>query len=193
MKAIAAVVAAAVLLAECGVPVQDDPAPIDPGTIPSRLRDSGTPTSEPSAEVSGQPMVQVNFVRRNRLVALNRNAPSLDSSELLTAVLQSLHDGPTAAEQTDGITTALQPGLTLSVAQVHGSRLVLELSGETGGRSAAENVLAVGQIVLSVTALPAIDEVMFSHNGVPVEALQADGALTTQALTAKDYEALRTP
>jgi hypothetical protein len=74
-----------------------------------------------------------------------------------------------------------------------GRRVVLELSGETGGRSATENVLAVGQIVLSVTALPTVDEVTFQRDGVAVEALLADGALTTEPLTAADYAALRSP
>ncbi|MEV0799153.1 GerMN domain-containing protein [Kribbella sp. NPDC050281] len=191
MKAIAVAVAAALVLVGCGVPVQEDPAPIDPGAIPSRLRTSSRPTTGPAPATSGQATIQVNFVRRDRLVALNREAPSTTSTELMNAVLQGLQDGPTATERAGGLTSALQPGLTLSVIHVQARSVVLELSGETGGRSAAENVLAVGQIVLSVTALPAVDEVTFSHNGVPVEALLADGALTTKPLTAKDYEALR--
>ena len=109
----------------------------------------------------------------------------------MNAVLQGLQDGPTASEQAAGLTSALQPGLTLSVVHFQATSVVLELSGETGGQSATENVLAVGQIVLSVTALPAVDQVTFSHNGVPVEALLADGALTTKPLTAEDYETLR--
>ncbi|MEI8412846.1 MULTISPECIES: GerMN domain-containing protein [unclassified Kribbella] len=45
----------------------------------------------------------------------------------------------------------------------------LELTGETDGRSATENVLAVGQIVLSVTALQTVDKVTFWRDGAPVE------------------------
>ena len=74
---------------------------------------------------------------------------------------------------------------------VQGRRVDLQLSGQTDGRSATENVLAVGQIVLSVTALPTVDQVSFSRDGAPVEALLADGALTAEPLTAVDYEALR--
>jgi spore germination protein GerM len=99
--------------------------------------------------------------------------------------------GPTSTEQATGITTALPPNLNLTIAELRGTRVTLELSGETEGRSATENILAVGQIVLSVTALPSIDEVTFSRNGVPVEALLADGALTTDPLTASDYASLR--
>jgi spore germination protein GerM len=69
---------------------------------------------------------------------------------------------------------------------------VLELSGETDGRSATENVLSVGQIVLSVTSLGPVTKVRLARDGQPVEALLADGALTAKPLTAADYAQLRT-
>jgi spore germination protein GerM len=191
MRAVVAAIAATLVLVGCGVPVQQEPAPVDPAAIPSRLRGSAEPTSGPLTATPGKPTVQVSFVRKDRLVSLVREAPGASSTARLNTVIQALLAGPTDTEQASGITSALPPELTLSVVDVKGSRVVLELSGETDGRSATENILAVGQIVLSATALPTIDEVTFSRNGQPVEALLADGALTTDPLTAADYADLR--
>ncbi|MER7246953.1 GerMN domain-containing protein [Kribbella sp. NPDC000426] len=182
---------AVVLLAGCGVPVQRQPAPIDPAAVPSRLQGSGSATPGPASATPGKPAIQVVFVRKDQLVTFVRNAPSPAPTDRLQTVISALLAGPSATEQGDGVTSALPPELTLTVAGVQGKRVDLELSGETDGRSATENVLAVGQIVLSVTALPTIDEVSFSRNGQPVEALLADGALTADPLTASDYGVLR--
>ncbi|MER7243205.1 GerMN domain-containing protein [Kribbella sp. NPDC000426] len=190
MRAVLAVLAV-VLLAGCGVPVQRQPAPIDPGAMPSRLQGTGSPTSGPASATPGKPAIQVVFTRKDQLVTFVRDAPSPAPTDRLQTVISALLAGPNPTEQADGVTSALPPELTLTVAGVQGKRVDLELAGETDGRSATENVLAVGQIVLSVTALSTIDEVTFSRNGQPVEALLADGALTAEPLTAADYAALR--
>lgn len=191
MRPVAVLAAILLVLAGCGVPIQSEPVPIASGAVPTRLQGSpGPPTTAPSA-TPGRPAVQVNFVRDDRLVALVRDTPATTPTDRLTAVVDALLAGPTENEQAGGITTALPPGIALSVADIQGSRVDLQLSGQTDGRSATENVLAVGQIVLSVTALPTIDQVSFSRDGAPVEALLADGALTAEPLTAADYEALR--
>ncbi|HEY3557557.1 MAG TPA: GerMN domain-containing protein [Kribbella sp.] len=181
-------VPALLVLAGCGVPVQADPMPIEPAAVPSQLRGSGQATSPRPSATPGRTSLQVNFVRNDKLVSLRRQAPP---TARLQAVIDDLIAGPSDVEQANGVTTALPPNATLTVVTIQGSRVVLELSGDTEGRSATENVLAVGQIVLSVTALPSVDEVTFSRNGVPVEALLADGALTTEPLTESDYQSLR--
>jgi spore germination protein GerM len=184
---------AVLVLAGCGVPLQQDPVAIKPEAVPSQLQGSGRPNSPQPTATPGRPTVQVDFVRNDKLVGLVREAPAAGPAERLNAVIGALMAGPTDTEQAKGITTALPPDLTLTVVDTQETRVVLELSGETDGRSATENVLTVGQIVLSVTALPTVDEVTFARDGVPVEALLADGALTTDPLTAADYEALRAP
>lgn len=184
-------VSAVLLLVGCGVPVQETSSPIAPEMIPSRLRSPEEPSPAPSTVAPGEPAVVVHFVRNDRLIGLAREAPGTTPTDTLNAVVEALLAGPDQSEQARGISSALPPGLELSVAEVQGQRVVLELSGDTGGRSATENVLAVGQIVLSVTSLPSVQEVTFQHDGVPVEALLADGALTTEPLRASDYATLR--
>jgi spore germination protein GerM len=192
VKTIVAATATAVVLVACGVPVQEHPEQVDPAAIPSQLRSPSTPASEAPSATPGKPTVRVSFVREDRLVELVREAtPSASTTDRLNTVIQALLAGPADTEQAAGITSALPPGLTLSVIEVRGQLVVLDLAGDTQGRSTTENILALGQIVLSVTAVPTIDEVSFSRNGQPVEALLADGALTTDPLTAADYAGLR--
>jgi spore germination protein GerM len=190
MRVAACLLAAAVVLAGCGVPVQSTPEPIEPAAVPSQLTGGGRAAS-PQPSTAGRSTLQIDFVRNDRLVSIRRQAPPGAPAERIETVIKGLIAGPTSTEQANGITTALPPNLNLTIAELRGTRVTLELSGETEGRSATENILAVGQIVLSVTALPSIDEVTFSRNGVPVEALLADGALTTDPLTASDYASLR--
>lgn len=184
-------IAATILLIGCGVPIQRQPAPIDPDAVPSRLQGSPSPTPGATSATPGRPVVQVVFVQKDQLVTLVREAPGPAAADRLQTVIAALLAGPASTEQANGLTSALPPELALAVRDVQGDRVELELSGETDGRSATENVLAVGQIVLSVTALPTIREVTFSRNGRRVEALLADGALTTAPLTASDYATLR--
>jgi spore germination protein GerM len=109
----------------------------------------------------------------------------------LRAVLSALMEGPTDDEQAKGVSSALPAELQIRVLSLDLPQVTLELSGDTAGKSATENVLAVGQIVLTVAALSPVSEVRLARNGRPVEALLADGALTAEPLRAADYAALR--
>jgi spore germination protein GerM len=186
------VLASAALLTACGVSSQESPVEIRPGEIPTQLRgDAGAATHTPVTPEPGRSAVLVQFVRNDRLVGLTRQAPVSPPEARLESVVGALVNGPTEGEQARGFASALPPGLTVRVVSTEGERVVLELGGESDGQSATENVLAVGQIVLSVTSVENISQVSFSRDGVPVEALLADGALTTKPLTAADYADLR--
>lgn len=181
------------LLAGCGVPVQSAPVPVEPEAVPSQLRDSSGPTSRPTPGESGTRTVRVYFVTNDRLIGLDREVRTEPPAEQLGTIVATLLAGPTEAELRRGVASAIPPSLQLTVTGIEGRRAVIELTGQTDGQSATENVLAVGQIVLSATSLPGVSEVSFTRDGGPVETLLADGALTTKPLTAADYTALRLP
>lgn len=194
MRRLAIAMAAALILTGCGVPVQDDPVQVRPEVVPSQLRPEVTPRTEsPSTADPGKPRALIHFVRAERLVALTREVSAGSVEDRLNAILAALVVGPTEDEQARGVSSALPQGLQLRVLSVDGPEVVLQLSGETDGRSATENVLAVGQIVLSVTSVGPVTKVRLARDGQPVEALLADGALTADPLTAADYAVLRTP
>ncbi|WP_020387392.1 GerMN domain-containing protein [Kribbella catacumbae] len=179
------------LLSNCGVPEQSSPVRVPPADLPSPLRQGGS--AEPTAQASVDPAKSylVYFVRNDRLVGLAREEAAGSAADRLDAILGSLAAGPTQSEEAAGITTALPPGLHLKVSEVRAQQAILDLSGETDGRSATDNLLIVGQIVLSVTSLPGVNQVAFVRDGSPVEALLPGGALTADPLTASDYQALR--
>lgn len=180
------------LLTGCGIPVQDEPVHVAPDELPSALRPEGTPQpSVPATVDPGDAKVMIYFVRSDRLIGVPREAAGGSADERLQAALTALTSGPSEAEQAEGVTTAFPSGLTLDVSELDGHRAVLTLSGETDGRSAVDNILAVGQVVLSLTSLPSIHEVTFVRDGVPVEALLPGGALTSAPLTAADYNRLK--
>ncbi|WP_328993396.1 GerMN domain-containing protein [Kribbella sp. NBC_01245] len=191
---LAAVGALLIAATGCGVAGQNEPVGIDPTAIPSQLRSGATETpAPPSTSDPATSAVTVYFVRDDRLVGLRREAPRTPPAARIESVLQSLTAGPTDLEQGRAIASALPPDLQLTVIAHQGQLVDLELSGDTDGRSPTENVLAVGQIVLSITALPTVDEVRLIRDGAPVEALLADGALTTNPLKASDYASLTSP
>ena len=180
------------VLAGCGISAQDHPVPIPQADLPSPLRSEGTP--HPSAPVTADPgdaAMLIYFVRADRLVGLPREMSGRSVGERLRAALSALTAGPSEKEQAAGVTTAFPSGLDLEISAVQGHRVVLGLNGETDGRSAVDSILTVGQVVLSLTSVPSIDEVAFVRDGVAVEALLPGGALTAEPLTAADYAKLK--
>ena len=192
MRKLALGLAAGLLLGGCGVPAQDMPVEVRQTTVPSQLRPGATRQPESSSTARpAAPKGLVHFVRADRLIGLVRDVPSGTLEDRLDGLLATLAAGPSEAEQRQGVTSALPAGLRVRVLTVSGPEVVLELSGETDGTSATENVLAVGQIVLSATSFEAVKQVRLVRDGRPVEALLADGALTDHPLRAADFATLR--
>jgi hypothetical protein len=125
MRAVLGLLAAVLVLAGCGVPVQDGPVPIEPGAVPSQLRGSAQPATPQPSTAPGRSTLQVSFVRNDQLVSLRREAPAGAAADRLQAVIDDLIAGPSEVEQANGVTTALPPNATLKVAEVQGRRAVL--------------------------------------------------------------------
>jgi spore germination protein GerM len=136
----------------------------------------------------GQPELhaEIFLVQAEHLVSVRRSTPRRDLVEALNLLLE----GPTEAEFGAGIRSAISPQTTLHSARVEGDTAVVDLSGalvEVGGQ---EQILAVAQLVLTVTAVPGVEQVRFLLEGQAVEVPRADGTLTSEALRAPDYAGL---
>ncbi|WBB76717.1 GerMN domain-containing protein [Micromonospora sp. WMMD1128] len=175
-------VLAVVLLAGCGVPVDDEPRVVrEPsGRFPTP---SGTTTTAPAGR-SDEPFC---FVRDDGLVVVNRRADGLPGVD---AHLQHLLAGPNSAERRTGLATALPGTVTVAGATLTGAVATVEVrqAGEETGRS--DEVLAFGQIVCSLTQRPDVDSVAFRRDGQPLEVPRADGSVSSLPLTAADYRPL---
>ncbi|WP_176308791.1 GerMN domain-containing protein [Micromonospora sp. NBS 11-29] len=183
MAALPAVAAlAVVLLAGCGVPVDDEPRLVQPppGRSPTP---AGTATVDPDGRVD-EPFC---FVRDEGLAVATRRVEGLPGVD---AHLQHLLAGPDRAERSRGLATALPGTVAVAGATLGGTVATVDVrqAGEETGRN--DEVLAFGQIVCSLTQRPDVDSVAFRRDGQPLEVPRADGSVSALPLTAADYRPL---
>jgi hypothetical protein len=176
----------AVVVASCGIPQDSAPTVLPGGVVnPALAAGDGRPTTATGADRTNAES-QIFLVQAEQLVSVRRATPRRDLAGVLTLLLQ----GPTDAEFGGGIRTAISPQTTLRSARLEGDTAVVDLSGalvEVGGE---EQILAVGQIVLTATAVPGVAQVRFLLEGQAVEVPRADGTLTSETLRATDYAGL---
>lgn len=174
MRTRAAVSGALLLLFGCGVAPEDRPEPL-------------TVSAPPAAEPSGQPQPQglevtVYFVRGADLAPVVRPTTGPDAA----AAREQLAAGPSRPEVLSGLRTALPPQ---SIAVVEGQpegptavAVTRDFTGVTGGNQ----LLAVAQVVWTLTELPGTTQVQFLVDGEPVE-VPTDEGLTDEPVDRSDY------
>ncbi|MFG1678230.1 GerMN domain-containing protein [Micromonospora sp. NPDC049282] len=173
---------AVVLLAGCGVPVDDEPRLVrePPGRFPTP---AGTSTADPDGR-AGEPFC---FVRDEGLAVVNRRVDGLPGVD---THLQHLLAGPDRAERRSGLATALPGSVVVAGATLSGTVATIDVrqAGQDAGRN--DEVLAFGQIVCSLTQRPDVYSVAFRRDGQPLEVPRADGSVSALPLTAADYRPL---
>lgn len=177
----------------CGVPGTSGAQRIDARDLPDGLRQPvTTTTTPPTTAPTPQLPVIVYFITNTTLQPWPDTVPSTD----LDVVLSRLERGPTPAQARDGARSALTVTAPLLRSSVDGSTASIELDSAAFARiPAADQILALGQIVLTATAPRLaggnkIRRVRLTVRGQPITVPRADGTLTKGPLTAKDYEPL---
>jgi len=159
------------LVMGCGVPVQDDPAPLDVGALPPQ-------TSSPQG---GSSTVRVYLVRGDRLHEVVRAAPNRSAE----SAIERLAAGPTRREVSQGLRTALVPQ-PLTVTSDDSGTVVLGATADFAGVSGADQLLAVAQLVWTLTDVPGVDRLNFTIDGRPIE-VPTDSGLRGDAVGRADY------
>lgn len=163
--AVVGVLAAALLATGCSVPAQERPEPVP--TVPG-------PTQEPAAEEPGAVRTTVWMVREERLHAVARSVRTLD----LPSLLASLAAGPTRAEVVAGVRTAVVPQYFSGVRSDVSARVaVVGATEQFAGLSGDDQLLAVAQLVWTVTEVPGIRRVRLEIDGRSVD-VPTDRGLT---------------
>jgi len=185
---LALVAVAAVMLAACGVPPDDRATLAAPASVPFDLlgqAPSVTATTLPFAQTEKATLF---LVQGERLAAVQRELPAPVSVE---SVLEALAAGPTATEVQLGLRTALltTPGLVNS-GGVSGGIATIDLGQPFSEIAGRDQIVALAQIVSTVTGLPGVGRVRFTLDGSPVGILRGDGAVTTETVSRDDYATL---
>jgi spore germination protein GerM len=145
----------------CGFPSQDGAEPLAEDELPVGLRPSATP--EP-AHSEGAVQATIWLVDGDRLVSVRHEVPSPASAETIT---EALLDGPTSSEQQRGIRSALpDPAVAVGATSSRGVATV-ELNESFTEIAPEDQLLAVGQFVLTLTDAPGVGTVTFQIDGEP--------------------------
>jgi spore germination protein GerM len=186
--AVGAVVAMVGLLAVgCGVPPDDHATLAAPGSVPYDLlgeEQAATATTQLAAQTE---RATIFLVQGERLAAVQRELPAPVSVE---SVLETLAAGPTATEVQLGLRTALlAPGLMRS-GGVSGGIATIDVGQPFTEIAGRDQIVALAQIVSTVTGLPGVGRARFTLDGQPVGILRGDGAVTTETVSRDDYATL---
>lgn len=175
----------------CGVPSDDGATFEDEADVPFGLLDSPT-TTVPEDTGSQQPtaVATLCFLRDDLLTTVERRAP-VDAE--LSDVIELLLAGPTTAERSAGISTAI--GEDVVARQIDTSHGVAEIdlaeafSDDSGHRQ----LRAVAQVVCTLTSRPGVGQVTFTLDGEPIDVPRGDGSTTSDPVARDDYRQLAEP
>lgn len=182
---IVAVCAAAALVGGCAVPAQREARKATNEAVPFALLDPLAPPLVPPPPGQSSEPVSLCFVRDGRLVVV--------SVELATPVdLRGPLDALAAPPPDAGplLRTALtEPSIVREVRLLGGIARVDLLSG-VSALPTDEQVLAVAQIVCTLTGRPGVGQVSFTLEGARLAVPKGDGSLVTSPVARDDYAGL---
>lgn len=181
------VAAAAATLVGCGVPAGDRVETIAPEQLPQGLRPTDSTIS--AAPVDQEP-IDVWLVRDELLVASrHRVDPPVDPQKALDELLR----GPTEAEQNRSLRSAIPDASAVLSAVVQGGVVTVALAPEFSDIPASDQLLAVGQIVLTLTDLRGVGRVRFVVEEAQIAVPLPSGESSDQSVSRDDYLTLAEP
>ena len=184
----------ALLLAGCGVRLDSAPQSIPAGAIPSA---AASATGAPSPSANPARAVRVWFAREDGLVPVLtdlRREPAVPPADIAAA----LAAGPSPEQAEDGLRTLVVDPLTdtplASVAEeapvTDAGSVVVTLSPDAGALPPGDQVLLLGQIVLSLTGAGYSSVTFVDGTGAPAAVPLPGGRLLDRPAVARDYAGL---
>lgn len=174
-----------ILVVACGITPEDSASELTADQVPFELLDPSRTGGDLPTDVGG--VGEIYLVADDVLLSVPR--PIARDADLST-VVDLLATGPTRNEAAIGLRSALPRDPTiLSVSQTRNTATV-DLDPAFTEIRAAEQPVAIAQIVFTLTRRPEVGRVAFTLEGDPVEVPRGDGSLTTEALTRSDFPEL---
>lgn len=166
-------------LTACGIPVDVAPETFSLEEVGPAIDDLPV-----AGELAAAPLY---LVGDDGLVRVTRDLPVPLDAE---AVLGSLLAGVTEPEDRSGLSSSIPIGTELLEFGIVDAMATIDLSADFATVGGQQEILAVAQIVLTVTQSGEVGGVIFELDGVRTDVPTADGALATNAVTPADYESL---
>jgi hypothetical protein len=172
LRVVAALALGAVALSSCTlVPIANHPANISPTHVPFGLLGKTIPgTNHGRIIFKTQPVYIVDAT--GHLAPASRIVPS---PPVLASVLRQLVLGPTKIESTNGYTSALPRSLVILSASIKDGIGYVDLASSLSKLSRSEEVLAVGQLVLTAHNVGAARGIEITIGGAAVLAPLPNG------------------
>lgn len=111
----------------------------------------------------------------------------------IEAVTAELEAGPTASESLLGLQSALTDIDAIDRVDIDGSTALVDLNNSFTTLGGSDQIIAIAQLVFTVTERPIVDRLVVSVNGENVEVPRDDGTLTRDPLTRADYRSFSPP
>ncbi|HEV7535744.1 MAG TPA: GerMN domain-containing protein [Acidimicrobiia bacterium] len=182
-----AVISVALLAAACGIPPDDHATLAAPASVPFDLLGQTPSATATTINASPTERATLFLVQGERLAPVQRELPAPVSVE---SVLEALAAGPTATEVELGLRTALLTPKLVSSGGVSGGIATIDLGQPFTEISGRDQIVALAQIVSTVTGLPGVGRASFTLGGNPVGVLRGDGAVTNESVSRDDYATL---
>jgi spore germination protein GerM len=187
-----ALAVACLLLAGCGVPTDDKPQVIDGNDVPFQLlaptTESTTTTVLPSGSAGLARVVVYLADTDGHLAAARRE---VEAPVTPAKVVRALLQGPTPDEASKLHTAITSETKLLDVDGPTDGLVTVDLSAHLLDITGRQQILALGQVVYTLTSLPDVTRVLFRFDGEAVEVPNGDGTLTAEPLGKLSYRTLR--
>lgn len=178
------------LIGGCGLPTDDDVRVVDADRVPFGLLDAApaSPTSLTPGPLSDS--FSAYFIRAGQLVAVavEREPPIVPD-----VAVAELIAGPEAEAAARGLRTALVGERLIRSVTVSGGTAVVDLGEDFGALASREQLLGLGQLVMTLTTLRGVGSVDVRVLGKPAEIRVGDGSLEPGPVTRDDYRTLLAP
>lgn len=182
--ALAVAVAAGSFLTGCGMGVDAAPHVVSNKDVPFALLGPAPPTTGPAA--TGE-YVTLYLAGPDRLAAVSLELPS---PVTFAEVLGALDRGPTASQAGAGLESPLSTAAPLTFVGVQSTTVTIDISSGFTKLSEQDQILAMAQLVYTLTALPDVDSVDVRIGGRRANVPTGKGTLSGGPLARADYATL---
>jgi spore germination protein GerM len=149
--------------------------------------DTATTTApEQTGSVPSLLSLEVWFARDGGLVSVRRTHEPTQA--VATAATDALLAGPTDAERSAGLTSAIPDGTKLLGIAIDNGVATVDLTSDyqSGGGSTSMHT-RLGQVVYTLTQFPTVQKVRFRLDGSPVDVFSSEGIVLDHPVGRADY------